>query len=93
MASEPRCLGCLMFMPSGPMKFLFLPFEMATCTCVVVSYISLVGRVLIVWSMCLVILFDVSEFLKCFCFVYVSDGCFTSKANASVLLCRWFYIG
>ena len=43
-----------MFMPSGPVGLLF---EMANCTCVAVSCISSIGRVLIVWSMCLLILF------------------------------------
>ena len=57
MASGPRCLRCLMFMPSGPVELLFVLFEMASCTCVVVSCISSVGRFLIVWSMCLLILF------------------------------------
>ena len=32
-------------------------FEMANCTCVVVSRVSLIERVLIVWSRCLLILF------------------------------------
>ena len=35
--NSPRCLRCLMFMPSGPAKLLFVLFEMASCTCVVVS--------------------------------------------------------
>ena len=26
-------------------------------------------------------------------FVCVSDSCFSSEVNASVLLCRWFFIG
>ena len=56
-ASGPRCLRCLMFMPLGPVELLFVLFEMANCTCVVVSCISSVGRFLIVWSMCLLILF------------------------------------
>ena len=38
------------------MESLFVLFEMANCTCVVVSYVFLVGRVLIVWSMCLLLL-------------------------------------
>ena len=90
MASGPRCLRCLMFIPSGPVE-LFMMFEMANCTCVVVSHISSVGRVLIVWSICLLIFVcaiwsDVCKlFIKSCCFVYVSDGCFSSEANASVL--------
>ena len=39
-------------------------FEMANCTCVVVSHISLLGRVLIAWSMCLLNLFKVT-FMNC----------------------------
>ena len=57
MASVPRCLRCLMFMPSVLVELLFVLFEMANCTCVVVSCISLVARVLIVRSMCMLILF------------------------------------
>ena len=57
MASGPRCLRCLMFMSSGPVELLFVLFEMANFTCVTVSCISLVGRILSVWSMCLLILF------------------------------------
>ena len=45
-----------MFMPSGPVEFLFVLFEMANCTCAMVSCISLVRKVLIV-SMYLLILF------------------------------------
>ena len=48
MASGCRCVRCLMFMPSGPVELLFVLFEMANCTCVVVSRISLVVRFLIV---------------------------------------------
>ena len=48
MASEPRCLMCLMFMLSGLVELLFVLFEMANCTCVVVSCIFSVGRVWIV---------------------------------------------
>ena len=44
-------------MPSGPVKLLFVLFEMAKCTCVVVSRIFSVGRFLSVWSMCLLVLF------------------------------------
>ena len=29
----------------------------------------------------------------CFCFVYVSDHCLSFEVNASVLLCRWFFVG
>ena len=57
MASDPRCLRCLMLMPSGPVEMLFVLFEIANCTCVVVSHISYVGRFLIVWPMWLLILF------------------------------------
>ena len=59
MASGPRCFRCQIFMPSGPMELLFVLFEMTNCTCVVLSCISLLRRVLIVWSMCLLILFVV----------------------------------
>ena len=51
-ASGPKCLRCLMFMLSGPLELLFVLFEMSDCTCVVVSCISLVERVLIILSMC-----------------------------------------
>ena len=51
MASDPRCLRCLMFMPSGPVEFLPVILKMAYCTCAMVSYIFFMGRVLIVWSM------------------------------------------
>ena len=27
-----------------------------------------------------------------FYFVYISDGCFSSEANAFVLLCGWFFL-
>ena len=93
MASGPRCLKCLMFMPSGPVLFVLI--EMANCTCVVVSRISLARKnldcigllfVYAIWS-------DICKlFIKCFHFVYVSDGCFSSKVNASVLLCRCFLL-
>ena len=68
-------LRCLMFMPSGPVELLFVLFEMANCTCVLVSHISSVGRFLIVWSMCLLVLFGlygvmfVNCLFKSFCFV------------------------
>ena len=55
----PWCLRCLMFIPSGLVvegKLLFVLFEMANCICIVVSCISLLERVLIVWSMYLLIL-------------------------------------
>ena len=67
MASGPRCLMCLMFMPSGPVELLYVLFEMANCTCVVVSHICSVGKFLIVWSMCLLILFVLYgvTFAKC----------------------------
>ena len=98
-ASGHRCLSCLMLIPSGPVELLFVLFEMANWTNVVVSRISSVGRFLIVWFICVVIFLcytvcsDVCElFIKCFCFVYVSDGCFSSKANASVLLCKLFLL-
>ena len=67
MASGPRCLRFLMFMPSGPVELLFVLFGMTNCTCVVVSHIFSVGRFLIVWSMCLLILFVVYEvtFVNC----------------------------
>ena len=35
MASGSRCLRCLMFMPAGLVKLLFVLFEMASCTCIV----------------------------------------------------------
>ena len=56
MASGPRCLKCLIFMPSSSVEF-FVLFEMANYICKVVSCIFLVGKVLILWSMCLLILF------------------------------------
>ena len=61
MASDPRYLRCLMFMPLGSVELLFVVFEIANCTCVVISCISSVGRALIVWSMCLLILFVLYE--------------------------------
>ena len=84
-----------MFMPLGPVELLFVLFEMATCTCVKIRRISSVGRFWIVWSIYVLILFVLyvcELFMKCFCFVYVNDGCFSSKANASVLLCRLFLL-
>ena len=39
MASGLRCLRCLMFMPSGPVELLFVLFDMANCTYVMVSHI------------------------------------------------------
>ena len=56
-ASGPGCFRCLMFMPSGPVKLLLVLFEMANCTCMIISRISSVGRFMIVCSMCLLILF------------------------------------
>ena len=73
----PRRLRCLIFIQSGPVKLLLVLFEMAKCTCEVVSHISSVGRFLIVWCLCVyvpvdfvcAIWSDVSElFIKCFCF-------------------------
>ena len=46
MASRPRCLKCLMFMPSGPAELLFVLFEVAICTCVMISTIFLGGKCL-----------------------------------------------
>ena len=54
--SHSKWPRCLIFMPSGPVELLLILFEMANCICVVVSCISLVGRVLIIWSMCLLVL-------------------------------------
>ena len=56
MANGPRCLSCLMFMPSGPVELVFVLFNMANCNFAVVSRISLVRRVLIVSSMCRLVL-------------------------------------
>ena len=49
------------------MESLFVLFEMANCTCEVVCCVSLVGRVLIVWSMCLLLLLVLYEvkFMNC----------------------------
>ena len=97
-ASVPRCLRYLMFMASGPVGLLFVLFEMANCTCVVVSRISSLGTFVIVWSMCLLILFVlygvtfVSYLLKAVA-LSLSDGCFSFEAIASVSLCRWFFVG
>ena len=68
MASGPMCLRCLMFMPSDAVEFLFVLFEMANCTFVVVSRISSVGSFLVLWSMCLLILFVLYgvTFVNCF---------------------------
>ena len=38
MASGPRCLICLMFIPSGSIKLFFVLFEMANRVFVVVSW-------------------------------------------------------
>ena len=57
MASGSRCLRYLMFMPSDSVELLFVLFDMANCTCAVVSCIFLVVHFLIVWSICLLILF------------------------------------
>ena len=66
------------------MELLFVLFEMANCTCVVVSHITsgkvlncvvyvLIEFVCAIWS-------DIHElFVKCFCFVSVSDGHFSLK--------------
>ena len=87
MASSLRCLRCQMFMPLGQVKLLFVHLcSGKLCflggkdlNCMV--YVS-VDFVCAIWS-------DVNElFIKSFCFVYVSDSCFNSEANASVLLCR-----
>ena len=56
MASGPRCLRYPRFMLLGPGELLFVLFEISNCTFVMVNYISLVGRVLIVWSIYLLIL-------------------------------------
>ena len=56
MASDPRCLRYPRFMLLGPGELLFVLFEISNCTFVMVNYISLVGRVLIVWSIYLLIL-------------------------------------
>ena len=40
MPSGPRCLRCLIFMPSGPVELLFVLFEKSNCTCAVVNCIS-----------------------------------------------------
>ena len=45
MASGPRCLRCLMFMPSGPVELLLVLFEMVNCTCVVVRSYFLGGKI------------------------------------------------
>ena len=56
MASGPRCLRCLMFMPANPLELLFVLFEMANGACAMASRISSVERFLNVWSMFLLIL-------------------------------------
>ena len=87
MVSGPKWLRCLMLMPSGPVQLLFVLFEMANCTCVVVSHISSLGRFLIVWF----IWSDICElFVKSCFFVYVSDSCFSSKIVFLVVLDVWF---
>ena len=45
------------FMSLGPVELLFVLLKMANCTCVAVSHIFLEERVLIVWSMHLLLLF------------------------------------
>ena len=88
MASAPRFLRCLMFMPSGSMKLLFVLLEMANCTCAVISRILLVGRFLTVWFYVSVYFIsagwnDVCDlFIKSFYFIYVNDGCFSSETDA-----------
>ena len=77
MASGPKHLNCLMFMPSDSVELLFVPFKMANCTCVKVSCISSmrgldcmvyvpIGFVCAIWS-------DLCElFIKSFYSVYVT---------------------
>ena len=97
MANSLRCLRCLVFMPSGPVELLLVLFEMANCTCVVVSHISSVGRVLIVWFMCLLILLVlygvtfVNCLLKAFALFMLVMAALVLKQM--LLLCRWFFVG
>ena len=98
MASGPRYLRCLMFMLSGPVKLLLMLFESANCTCVMASCISSIERFLVVWSICLLILFVlygvmiVNLLLKAFA-LDVNNSCFSSKVNASALWCQWLFVG
>ena len=100
LASDPRCLRCLMFMLSGLVELLFVLCEMANSTCVMVSCIFSAEKFLIVCvsSFFCAIWNDVRKlFIKSFCFVYVSDDCFCTEAKTSVLLCwivlLWYPIG
>ena len=83
MANGAMYLRGLMFMPLGPKELLLVLFEMANCTCVMVSCIFLVGRVLIVWFMYLLILFVLYgvTFGNCLlkAFVYVSEAVLVPK--------------
>ena len=44
-------------MSSGPVELLFMLFQRTKCTCVVISRIFSVERVLTVWPICLLVLF------------------------------------
>ena len=59
MASGPSYLRCLMFTPLWPVELLFVLFEMASRSCVVVKSILSVVRFLIVWLKCPLLLFAV----------------------------------
>ena len=94
MASAPRCLRFLMFMPSGPIELLFLLFEMANCTCIMVSRISSVGRLLIVWPMCLLILFVLYgvTFVNCLLNAFVLMTVLARKQMLLFCYICWFLL-
>ena len=96
MASSSRCLRCLMFMPSGQVELLFMLFEIANCTCVVVNRISSVGKLWIVWSMYLLILFVLYGMMLVNCLLNAFALSMSVMAvlvlKQMLLLCRCFFV-
>ena len=91
--SGSRCFRCLMFMPY-PVELLFV---ITNCTLVVVSSILLVGRFLVLWSMCVLILFVLygMMFVNCLLKAFTLSMLVLAvlfESNASALLCRWFFV-
>ena len=80
----PRCLRGLMLMPSGPVELLFVLFEMAKSLCSSKSYFLSVKvfDCMVHLSIGFFVLYGVT-FVNCL-LVYINDGCFSSKVNASV---------
>ena len=80
MVSGSKCFMCLIFMSSGPVEVLFVLFEMANCTCVVVNCIYSVGRFLIVWSMCRLVSLVLCRVIFVKCLLKVFDLSMTVMA-------------